>query len=807
MLTMIREIRLAVRLLLSQPHVTFLVMGTLALGLGSNAATFGMIDSLALRPFPFQGVDRLVVLSESSPEDPFPQSSVSPANFLDLQSAHPRTLESLVGVDWWDVNISGGDEPELVQGHLVSPAFFDVLSVRPAIGRAFTDADGVRGNHRRAVIGDGLWRRRFGADRSIVGRTVRLDGEPFDVVGIAPPGFDFPSGTQVWAPLTFDAEEAANRASRYLTVIARLRDQTTLEEARAEAGTVYSRLKDAHRTELRDRDLVVHTFTTGMVDYGLPRILALWQAAATLVLVIGCVNVANLLLARGAARQREIAVRLAIGAGRGQLLRQLLVEAMVVAVLSVPAALLVATLLFRLIRSAMPAEIVRFLPGWADMGVDVRVAAFTFIAAGAAAFLFGLLPALQVSRPALTSTLRDGGRSATAGVGRSRLRRALVVAQIALVLPLLVMSGLAAIGAYRFANGPQGYEPDGVARMKMRLPVATYADAAARRQFTERLLEASAGMPGATFVATTSVTPSATSNQRRELLVDGRPIPETTPPSVNYRAVSAQYFDVMSIPRLRGRMIEPGDREGTERVAVVSESMAERHWPGESPLGARIRFGRDSKDWYTVVGIVGDTIDDWFAYRREPTVYVPVLQAPSAQLYLVARTTGDPASLMAPMRAAVSRVDQDQAVFEVSTMRDAIHQRTTGIRFIGGLMAGFGLIALVLAALGIYGVMSHYVAQRRQEIGVRMALGATRRDVLRLALGQGTKLAAIGIVAGLALGVLLARLMETVLFGVVAVEPSLFVAITVGLASVALLATLVPAHHASRVDPIQALRE
>ncbi|MEZ5316267.1 MAG: ADOP family duplicated permease [Vicinamibacterales bacterium] len=808
MSTLIRETRLAIRALRRQPLLTALVMATLALGLGANAATFGMIDALALRPFTFSGIDRLAVLAENSPDVPYQQSTISPANFLDLRERSGGTFTRLAAIDWWDVNISGGDEPELVQGQLVSPGFFDILGVQPQLGRAFVERDEVYGEHRRVVLSDSLWRRRFGADPALVGRSIRLDGLPYDVVGIAPAGFDFPNGTQAWAPLSFDAGERANRSSHYLTVIARLRDGVTLDDAQAAATGAYAQLKRDHPDETRDRALVVYSFTRGMTDYGLPRILSLWQAAALLVLVIGCVNVANLLLARGAERQREIAVRLAIGAGRGQLLRQLLIESVVVAVVSVPAALGVAWVVFRMVRTQMPAAIERFLPGWAEMGVDARVVGATFVAAVGAAFVFGLLPALQVSRPALTRTLRDGGRSASAGVGRNRLRRALVVCQVALVLPLLVMSGLAAIGAYRFANGDQGYDPDGVVRMKARLPEATYPDTAARRRFVSRLLEETARLGSSAQVATTSVTPSSQSNQRRDLVVDGQVVPEDALPRVNYRAVSGGYLELMRIPITQGRGIEASDRAETAPVAVVSASMARRHWPDRSPIGARIKFGRDATDWYTVVGVAGDTIDDWFQYRREPTVYVPVLQAPSAQVYLMARAAGgDGTSLLPDLRRAVAAVDPDQAVFEVSTMRNAIYERTTGIRFIGSLMAGFGVVALVLAAFGIYGVMAHYVVQRRQEIGVRMALGATRGDVLRLTLGQSAKLAAIGIAIGLALGVALARVMENVLFGVVALEPSLFVGITAGLTGIAFLASLVPARHAARTSPMQALRD
>ncbi|HET9369860.1 MAG TPA: ABC transporter permease [Vicinamibacterales bacterium] len=804
---MLKEITFAFRSFLRQPLVAAVIVATLALGLGSNAATFGMIDSLLLRPFTFPGVDRLVVFSENSAEDPYPQESVSPANYLDFASNKPRTVSRLTVTSWWDVNIAGGDQPEAVQGTRVSPDFFAMLSASPAMGRDFAPADAIWGNHRVAILGEGLWHRRFGADPNIVGKQVRLDGESYDVIGVAPAKFDFPNGTQIWAPRAFNAEEAANRESHYLTVIAELAPGATLDDVQAEMTTRYAQIKRDHPAATRDLDLIVRTFTEALVDFGLPRILGLWQAAAILVLLIGCVNVANLLLARGAERQREIAVRLAIGAGRWQLVRQLLLEAVVIAVLSVPAALAVAWIAFGLLKSAMPATLIRFVPGWTVMGIDSRVALFTFVAALVTAVIFGLLPALQVSRPQLTSALRDGGRSATAGAARSRLRRVLVVAQVALALPLLVLSGLAAASSHRLANGPQGYDPTPLLRMRMRLPAAVYPDAASRQQFIDRLLLEARAAPGVTSVATTNLAPTSSSGSRTDFILEGATSDDGRWPLVNYRAISADYFSTMSIPMLRGRTISDSDRSGRERVAVVSESLAKRFYPDTDAIGKRVKLDEDAEEWTTIVGVAGDIIDDWFANRRAPTVYVPALQASTSNVYLMARGNGDPESLLPGLRAAIARVDPSQPAYDIATMPTALRERTTGIRFIGGLMAAFGLLAMALATFGIYGVMSHYVAQRRAEIGVRMALGATRGHVLRLTIGQGTKLAAIGIAIGLAIGIALARLMESALLGVITAEPSLFALITLALAFIAFLATLVPASQAARVDPVGALRD
>jgi putative ABC transport system permease protein len=654
---MIKEILFAYRSFIRQPLVAVVIVATLALGLGSNAATFGMIDSLLLRPFTFPGVDRLVVFSESSAEDPYPQEAVAAANYLDFVAHKPQTISRLTVTTWWNVNIAGGDQPEAVQGTKVSPDFFAMLSASPALGRDFAAADATLGNHRVAIISDGLWQRRFGGDPALVGRQVRLDGESYDVIGIAPKGFDFPNATEIWAPRAFTPEEAANRDSHYLTVIAQLAPGATVDDAQAEMTSRYAQIKREYPAATRDLDLIVRTFTEAMVDFGLPRILVLWQAAALLVLIIGCVNVANLLLARGAERQREIAVRLAIGAGRWQLVRQLLLEAVVIAVLSVPAALAVAWVAFGLLKSAMPASLIRFVPGWATMGIDWRLALFTFAAALIAAMVFGLVPALQVSRPQLTSSLRDGGRSATAGATRSRLRRGLVVAQVALALPLLVLSGLAAASSHRLANGPQGYDPAPLLRMRMRLPAAVYPDAASRRQFVDRLLVEARAAAGVTSVATTNLAPTATSGSRTDFIAEGAASDDGRWPSVNYRAVSADYFTTMAIPKIRGRAVIDSDRDGRERVAVVSESLARRFYPDVDPIGKRIKLDAGAEDWTTVVGVAGDVIDDWFANRRSPTVYVPVLQAGSSHVYLMARGNGDPESLVPRLRPAIARVD------------------------------------------------------------------------------------------------------------------------------------------------------
>jgi putative ABC transport system permease protein len=693
-----------------------------------------------------------------------------------------------------------------VLGFRVSAEFFPLLRVAPARGRLLDARDMTWGAHHQVVISDGLWRRRFGADPAVVGGTIRLDGQPHEVIGIAPATFVFPDGADIWAPLAFNASDAEDRTTRRLTTFGRLRPDASVSSASAELEARFNQQKSTYPDAYRDRRLVVRTFSAGMIDIGLPQILTLWQAAALLVLLIGCTNIANLLLARGAARQRELAVRLAIGAGRWRLVRQLLTEGVVLALVAVPAALAVAALVFNVLKTSMPAMLVRFVPGWDRMAVDAGLAGWAVAAAVVTAVIFSLLPALQASRPNLTGTLRDGGRGASGLATRSRLRRGLVVAELALALPLLIASGLAAVGAQRFASGPQGYEPAGLLRARTILPEATYATPEARLAFTERLIEAAREMPGVELAGTTSTLPTGASNTQRPLAIDGRATDPANPLSINYRAVSSDYLAALRIPVRHGRSFTPADRDGAQPVAIVSEAAARTYWPGESPLGRRLRLGADDRPWLTIVGIAGDTIDDWFAVRREPTVFVPVAQAPASTINLVVRTSVPPETVADATRRAFARVDPTQPAFDVMTMPESLRVRTTGLRFISALMAAFGLLALVLATVGIYSVMAFYVAQRRHEMGVRMALGASARDIVRLTVGHGARIAGLGIMIGLGLGVALARVMENLLFGVVALEPWLFAAIALILATAALAASLLPARHATSVDPATALR-
>ena len=802
MFTLIKDVRYAWRALIKRPLLTLTVVATLALGLGANAAIFNLIDRLVLRPFPLVDPDRAVMLAETGPRLQYRRDAVSPANFFDWR-ANADTMTDLSAFDWWDANLVERGDPERLQGALVSSDFFAAIGVRPALGRAFVRDDETYGRHRLVILSDALWKRRFDGDPSILGRAITIDGEPHQVIGVAPPRFGFPDGAQVWAPLSLDPKQAPSRTARHLTVVGRLRDGRTLEDAQAQMDVLADRLAREYPDANRDHGVRVYTLTQGMMDEGSGPMLSLWQASAVIVLLIACANIANLMLARAAERRREIAVRLALGAARGRVVRELLTESVLLAVLAVPAALAVAWVSLRAIRANMPANILRFVPGFDSLGPDLRLLGFTLTLALATACIFGILPALQASRSRVSEALKEGGRSST---GRQLLRRGIVIAEIAIALPLLVAAGLGVIGTNRFLNGPQGYDPAGVLTMKLVLPPRLYADAASQRRFVERAMEALAAVPGVERAAAVNNPPASGGNSSRAIEIDGHPAPDPkNPPVVDNRIATPGYFDVMRIPILRGRGFTAADRDGADFVAVVSDSMAKKYWPGEDPIGRRLKIA-DSGPWITVVGVSGDIIHDWFNRRNNPSLYRPMAQVPTSYFGIEVRTAGDPSAVAGAVRQALLQVDATQPVFEMMPMRQALQERTIGLQYLAAIMTVFAALALLLAAVGLYAVISYLVAQRRHEIGLRIALGASSGDVMRLTVGQAMNLTIIGTAIGLVLSVALSRLMESTMLGIASSNVGVFVGFSSVLVAAALLAGYLPARRAAAIDPMIALR-
>jgi putative ABC transport system permease protein len=796
-----KELRYSFRALVKRPLLTFTVTTTLALGLGANAAIFNLIDRLVLRPYPLENPDSIVLLAETGSDLEFKKEAVSPANFLDWR-AETRTLDFLSGYVWWDANLVDRGNPERLPGFRITSGFFEALNARPALGRTFVRDDETFGRHQVVIISDGLWRRRFDANPSVIGRAVMVDGEPYQIVGVMPPRFAFPDGCQIWAPVAFDPKTPPSRTARYVTPIGRIRNGSTLEAVQSELSLFAARLAREYPQANRDHGVHVYTLTRGMLDEGTGPLLSLWQASAFIVLLIACANIANLLLARASERRHETGVRIALGATRGRIARESLIESALLAFIAVPPALGFAWLSLYAIRITMPANILRFVPGFESLGPDLRLVSFTVGVAVVTACIFGLLPALQSARSSVTEALKEGGRTST---GRQTVRRAIVILEIAVALPLLVAAGLGVIGTERFLTGPQGYDPDGLLTMKLILPDRTYPDDAARRLFVTKTIDALQRIAAVERVAAINNMPTSGANSSRAIEIDGHPPADPNNlPSVDFRTITSDYFSTLRIPIVRGRPFNATDREDTQPVVIVSESMARKFWPNEDPIGRRMKTRNGA--WLTVVGISGDVIHDWFNRRNTPAMYRPLPQAPTDYLCLVLRSRGEPAAIAPEARHALLSIDPDQPLFDVMTMRRALHERTIGLQYLAAIMATFAGIALLLATVGLYALITYFVAQRRHEIGVRIALGASARDVVTLTVTQALRLTLTGAAIGLVLAIALSRLMQAGLLGIASSDARVFVAFAAILIAASLVAGYLPARRAAAIDPMTALR-
>ena len=801
---LLMDVRYAIRSLIKRPTTAAAIVATLALGIGANAAVFGVVDAMILHPFTMPDVDRIVMPMTTSPRWTGHRETVSPADFLDWRRQWASgAVEHLAATEWWDANLVGHDEPERVLGFHVSPEFFAALDGRAALGRTFLPEEEVPANAKRVVLSDGLWRRRFGGDPAIVGRPVSIDGTQWIVVGVMPPSFTFPQLAELWSPLSFDEKTARNRTAHYLTVLGRLAAGRTLDEARAQLKTIAQRLAAEHPDTNAQLGGEVMTLSRGMADVGVPAVLGLWQAAGLFVLLIACANIANLLLARAAEREREIAIRLALGSSRGRIVRESLLESALLVAVSVPFALAIASASLRLMRSMMPARIVRYIAGWDRLGLDAWTIGSTIVAAAIAALIFGALPAMHLARGIVADTLKSDGRTG-AGPGRQRVRRALVVAEIALALPLLVAAMLSISTIRSFLITWQGYDPNNLLTLRAVLPESRYPDDDSRARFAEQAVGRLAAVPGVAEALAANVIPAVDTNSSRAIEIGGKPIAEVSKwPRVDYRVVSPRYFDVLRMPVVAGRTFTAADRSGSDPVAIVSESLARKYWPSASPIDERIRIAGGG--WLRIVGVCGDVVHDWFD-GRVPTLYRPLPQAPADALVFALRTASDPLSVVAGARQAIASVDPTQPVFDIMSQRQVLSDRTISLQYIAAVMGAFAALALLLALLGLYAVMTYLVTERVREIGVRIALGATRRDVARLTLTEAARLTAVGLAIGVLLAVALGRGMEAGLLGVVSTDWRLTAALAIALGITALAASYLPARRAGAIDPMTALR-
>ncbi|HEV2806263.1 MAG TPA: ABC transporter permease [Chthoniobacterales bacterium] len=798
--TLLQDIRYGLRMLLKYKGFTAVAVIALALGIGANTAIFSLVNGVLLRPLPFPDAERIVYFEGNNPSSGINESNIS---FLDFQDWSQQTDLFASTAAYWTASANlgaDGAEPERVPRAGVTSGFFSVLGVQPFLGRTFLPEDDKPGTISAAIISHGLWKRRFGSDPAIVGKQVQISSRPITVLGVMPPGFEYPEQTQVWvtSAVTLSQEPRDNRS---WSAIARLNTGVDLKRAQTQISAINARLaKESYETN-KGWDAHLWPLHERMVREVKPSLLALLGAVG-LVLLIACANVANLLLARSAARQKEIAIRAAMGASRGRVLRQMLTESVLLSVIGGIAGLLVSIWLTEVLMSIVPEG----APRPEHVGIDFRVLTFALGVSALTGILFGIVPALQASKLDVSSALKEGGRSE--GHRRTSARSLLLIGEVALSLMLLVGAGLLIKSFLRLQDVRPGFNPHNVLMGMVALPGAKYKDqqfAEFFRQLKERLETA----PGVEAVGGGINLPLAASGYSigRGFIPEGRPLTRDEDIDANFSTITGDYFRAMQIPLLAGRTFELRDNAEAPKVVVINESAAKRLYGSPAAaLGKRLTIWHDEKFLREIIGVVGDTKASSLTGDSGAQIYVPHAQDPEWNfMAMVIRTAGDPAAFAATFRREVQALDKDQPVYSVRTMDDVVMNSLGTRRVSMQLFAVFAFAALLLAAVGIYGVLAYSVTQRTQEIGIRMALGAQKSDVLGLVIRQGMALTVIGVVVGLAGAFALTRLIANLLFGVAATDPLTFVAIPLLLLLVALIACYLPARRAARLDPKIAL--
>jgi putative ABC transport system permease protein len=798
-----QDVRFALRTLASHPGLTAVALLTLALGIGANTAMFSVVDGVLLKPLPLPQPDEVQVVWAKIESKGYPRFTVSPPDFVDWK-AQAKSFEALAAVDADRLNLTGEGEPEVLAVGKVSADFFRVIALPFPLGRGFSPAEDVPGKGQVAVLSHALWQRRFGSDPRIVGKAVRLDGVSHTVVGVAPAGFDLPNDRDLWVPLALE-NDPSQRGAHYLVVFGRLKDGVTTAQATAEMAGIAGRLEK----QFPDTNTGVSAYAVPLQENTVQNIrqaLLVLLAAVAAVLLIACLNVANLLLARLTARSRELALRTALGAGRSRLMRQLLTESLVLALGGGVLGAALAVWGTRLLV-AMNAD---NIPRAETIGIDGRVLAFTLALSLGTGLLFGLFPALQRPERDLHASLKEGGRGLSGSGGAKLARQGLVLAEIALALVLLVGAGLLLRSFATLHGVDPGFRSGGVLTLEVAPPQFKYPDEAQQAAFYERLLARLAALPGVEHAASALPLPLDGNGFMLTYQIEGRPAAAPgQEPVAAIRVVSPDFFQALGVPVVRGRAFTAEDRIDSEPVAVVNRAFVERELKGQDPLGKRLTF-EDAADptarWLTIVGVAGDVRHRALSQDPAAEVYWAQLQSPQRGSTVVVQTAGDPASLAPAVRAAVGEIDADLPVNRVRTLDEVVAESLASSRFNAVLFALFAGLALALAAVGVYGVVSYAVAQRTHEIGVRMALGAGRREVVGMILRQGMGTVLWGVAVGLVGAYFAARLLAGLVYGVSPHDLPTFVAVALALAGVALLANVVPARRATRVDPLLALR-
>ncbi|MDT7603651.1 MAG: hypothetical protein QOF61_1648 [Acidobacteriota bacterium] len=806
---MLQDARYGLRMLLKSPGFTLVAVMSLALGIGANTVVFSVVNAVLLKSLPYQEPESIVLAWGEDRALGEKRDQVSATDVADWRAQNHVFEDVATYGDWRPLLAEGAGDPERLPAAQVGDGFFKVMKGQALLGRTFLPEEQEDGKDFVVVLGYGLWQRRFGGDPSIVGKAINLSGRPHTVVGVMPQDFrSLPAGlletsAELYRPVAEPPQET-ERGSRHLRAIARLKPNVSLEQAQSEMSLIASRIEQQHPSENTNYGIHLVPLREDLIGKLRPALLMLFGAVA-FVLLIACANVGNLLLARSSARQREIAIRAALGAGRARIVRQLLTESVLLALVGGGLGLFAATWGTSLIE-AIGAQLIPWL-GHIEM--DARILAFTFAISILTGIVFGLAPAWRASRPDLNESLKEGARSG-AGVSRSRMRSALVVAEVALSLVLLVCAGLLIKSVMRLRGVDAGFKSDHLATMNVWLPSIKYPKGMDRHNFYSRLVERVETLPGVEAAGVTSVLPVSGNFDGRTVELEGRTYGAGERPEVENYVVSPDYLRAMSIRLLRGRQLTAEDTADAPPVALVSETMARKLWGDVDPLGKRLRYyasdPKDVRPWRTVVGVVADVRLRSFDTQGGMGFYVPEAQAPNSAMALVVRTATEPAQIVPAVRGEIRAIDKELAVFNVKTMDEWVAQSILLRRFSMMMLGAFAALALLLASVGIYGVIAYTVSQRTHEIGVRMALGARSGDILRMVVRQGMGLTLSGVGLGLVGALALTRVMSGLLFEVSPTDPAIFASISVLLASVALLACLVPARRATRVDPMIALR-
>jgi predicted permease len=800
-----QEIRYALRMLIKTPGFTAVAVLVLALGIGANTTIFSVVNAVMFEGLPYNEPEKIVKFNRIAVKGGLP--GMAAYEYLEWRD-ESEGLSNIAAFSSDFLDLTGDTEPERINCGQVTADFFPLLGIQPIRGRTFTEEEDSPGRDQVAVVSEGFWKRRFGSDPEALGKTITLNDKLYTVIGIMPDSLRFPEPYEIWLPMALDpVQERGDESWSLVEIVGRLAPSSTIEGAQASIDTVATRLAEKHpdRPTINSKTQLIPLHNHLIGDVRQP--LYLLFGAVGFVLLIACANVANLMLARGAAREREIAIRVALGAGRMKIIRQLLVESILIALVGGTLGILVTLWCTDLIASGMPAELKKTLPGIDHIGINTTVMAFTVAASILTGILFGIAPAINVSRPDLNKALKEVGHNTTGRFGIRSLRGWLVVAEVALALVLLVGAGLLTRSFSGMMSIDRGFNSEGVMTMRIQMPRSRYKNGQKRIEFANRLLDQVRALPEVQAAGVINHTPFGSIAMTSFFSIEENPpIDRETDKSIPVGTVSEDYFKSLGIPLISGRVFTNQDVDGSPDVAIVNQAFARRFFPDTDPVGKRIGWGCEKDLCRTVVGVVGDTRTQGVIEPPTPEIYVPLNQVSNGGLTLSVKTSADPRAMIGAIRSQVSLLDRNLPISDIRTLEERVSESVAQQRSLMFIFGAFAILALVLASVGLYGVMSYTVSQRSREIGIRMALGAERKDVLKLVVGQGLVMTSTGLAAGLAGAYGLTRLMESLLYQTSTTDSFTFIAISLVLFIVSLAACFVPALRATKVDPCQVMR-